>query len=40
MITFHNPGSNELETVIYNSSGTTYSYNNKTFTWKYTLCYL
>lgn len=40
MVTFHNSGTNTVETVVYNSNGTTYSYNNTTFTWKYTLCYL
>lgn len=36
-ITFHNSGTNSCTSVEYKKSGTTFSYNNKKYTWEYTL---
>lgn len=36
-ITFYNSGTNTCTSVEYKKSGTTFSYNNKQFKWKYTL---
>ncbi len=38
-IVMHNPGTGSCSTIQYNTSGTTYSYNNKTFTWLQSLHY-
>lgn len=38
-ITFYNSGTDTCTSVEYKSAGTTFSYNNKKWTWKYTLSY-